>query len=150
MWDDFDDENEENEDEFDPESQKDQTYSHPLMKKSQYIVSLTHALVGSLDEARKELYGGIMMESAMILGVKFAGAEGVEDYILKMENATLMKIHARSLRTMTYQLALEETHAEEHLQLLREAIDEFKLLFVDWVKTFEHSDRYDDGWGLFV
>jgi hypothetical protein len=151
MWDDFNDDNDwENEDGFDPESEKDQTYSHPLMKKCQYIVSLTHALVGSLDEARKELYGGIMMEGAMILGAKFAGAESVEDYILKMENATLMKIHARSLRTMTYQLALEETHAEEHLQLLREAIDDFKLLFVDWVQTFDSNDRLDDGWGLFI
>ncbi|TDQ12960.1 hypothetical protein DFQ04_3694 [Algoriphagus boseongensis] len=149
MWDD--DENEwEDENEFDPESSRDQTYSHPIMKKALEIVSLTHAIVGSLDEARKELYGGIMMESAMVLGAKFAGANGIEDYILKMENATVMKIHARSLRTMTYQLAMEETHAEEHLELLRKAIDEFKLLFVDWVKTFDPTDRYDDGWGLFL
>lgn len=151
MWDDFDD-NEENEDEpeFDPQAKRDQIYGHPLMKKAKEIVSLTHALVGSLDEARKELYGGMMMEDAMLISAKFAGAEGVNDYILKMENATIMKVHARNLNAMTYQLAMEETHAEEHLNLLREAIEEFKSLFVDWVKSFDSSDRYDDGWGLFI
>lgn len=151
MWDDFDNnEDWEEESEFDPKERRDQIYSHPLMQKSKEIVSLTHALVGSLDEARKELYGGIMMEDAMILGAKFAGANGISDYVLRMENATIMKVHAKSLNTMTYQLAMEETHAEEHLQLLREAIEEFRILFVDWVKGFDPNDRYDDGWGLFI
>jgi hypothetical protein len=151
MWDDFDEENEdEDENEFDPKSMRDQIYSHPLMKKAIEIVSLTHALVGSLDEARKELYGGMMMEDASLMSAKFAGAEGIESYILKMENATIMKVHARHLHSMTYQLAMEETHAEEHLQLLREAIEEFRILFVDWVKSFDTAERYDDGWGLFI
>lgn len=150
MWDDFEENEEDDESEFDPKAHRDQIYSHPLMKKANEIVSLTHALVGSLDEARKELYGGMMMEDAMVMSAKFAGAEEVNDYILKMENATIMKVHARHLNSMTYQLAMEETHAEEHLNLLREAIEEFKVLFVAWVKSFDAADRYDDGWGLFV
>lgn len=150
MWDDFEENEEDDESEFDPKAHRDQIYSHPLMKKAKEIVSLTHALVGSLDEARKELYGGMMMEDAIIMSAKFAGAEGVNDYILKMENATIMKVHARHLHSMTYQLAMEETHAEEHLNLLREAIEEFKILFVAWVKGFDSADKYDDGWGLFI
>ncbi len=150
MWNDFEDNEEDDESEFDPKAQRDQIYSHPLMKKAKEIVSLTHALVGSLDEARKELYGGMMMEDAVVMSAKFAGAEGVSDYILKMENATIMKVHARHLHSMSYQLALEETHAEEHLNLLREAIEEFKILFVSWVKSFDSADKYDDGWGLFI
>ena len=151
MWDDFENENEwEDESEFDPQSLKGQIHSHPLMKKAQEIVFLTHALVGSLDEARKELYGGMMMEDATLIGAKFSSAEGVSDYLLKMENATIMKVHARHLYSITFQLAMQETHAEEHLQLLRAAIDEFRILFVDWVKSFNSADRYDDGWGLFI
>jgi len=150
MWDDFEENEEDDESEFDPKAHRDQIYSHPLMKKALEIVSLTHALVGSLDEARKELYGGMMMEDATVMSAKFAGAEGVNDYILKMENATIMKVHARHLNSMTYQLAVEETHAEEHLNLLRDAIEEFKVLFVTWVKSFETADKYDDGWGLFI
>lgn len=151
MWDDFDDNDGwDEESEFDPKSLRDQIYSHPLMKKANEILSLTHALVGSLDEARKELYGGMMMEDAMMLSTKFSAAEGINDYILKMENATIMKVHARNLHAMTFQLAMEETHAEEHLNLLREAIGEFKILFVEWVKAFNPKDRLDDGWGLFL
>ncbi len=151
MWDDFDENDDwDEESEFDLSAQRDQIYSHPLIKKADEILSLTRALVGSLDEARRELYGGMMMEDAMMLSTKFAGAEGVDDYILKMENATIMKVHARNLYAMTYQLGMEETHAEEHLNLLREAIVEFKILFVEWVKAFDPKDRLDDGWGLFL
>jgi hypothetical protein len=150
MWDDFENKEDwEDESEFDPKAQRDQVYSHPLMKKAKEIISLTHALVGSLDEARKELYGGIMMDDAMILGAKFAAAYAVSDFVLRMENATIMKVHAKNLNSMTYQLAIEETHAEEHLELLREAIEDFRYLFVDWVKSFDPSDRIDDGWGLY-
>ena len=111
------------------EKKQDRIYKHPLMKKAKDVVDLTRALVGSLDEARKELYGSIMMEDAMIMSAKFAGAEAIPDFVAKMENAMLMKIHAKSLNSMTYQLAMEETHAEEHLQLLRAAIEEYRKLF---------------------
>ncbi len=151
MMDDFEDESSwDEENEFDPKSRRDQIYSHPLMKKAMEIVSITHALVGSLDETGQERYGGMMMEDVTVMSSKFAGAHGVDSYILKMENATIIKVHARHLHTMTYQLAMEETHAEEHLELLREAIEEFRLLFLDWIKSFDSAERYDDGWGLFV
>ena len=120
------------------------------MKKAKEIVGLTKALVGSLDEARRELYGSIMMEDAMLMSSKFAGAEGIPDFVLKMENAVLMKVHAKSLHTMTYQLAMEETHAEEHLQLLREAIEEYRKLFLEWITGFDPSEKHDDGWGIFT
>ena len=122
---------------------------HPILLKIRDISALTLAIVGSLDEARKELYGNLMKEDAHILHAKFLGAEATDDYILKMDNAVLMKIHARQLHTMTYQLALESTHAEEHLQLLRNAVSDFKKLFVSWVKSFDSEQKYSDGWGLF-
>ena len=150
MWDDFDDNdfNEEDAEEF--RNERDKMKNHPLRTKSLEIFELTHALVGSLDEARRELYGTLMMESAGLLGAKFSAAHGVDDYILKMENATVMKVHARHLYSITFQLAMEETHAEEHLNLLRTAIEEFRALFVEWVRTFDREERQDDGWGLFL
>ncbi|KEO73532.1 hypothetical protein [Anditalea andensis] len=122
----------------------------PLMWKCIDIVKLTRAIVGSLDEARTELYGSSMIQSAKILAIKYIEANAHPNYIIKMENAVVMKINARMLYDMTLQLALESTHAEEHLQLLRDAIGELKKLFVDWVKTFNKNQRSDDGWGLFV
>ncbi|MEB2782319.1 hypothetical protein U3A58_18155 [Algoriphagus sp. C2-6-M1] len=152
MWDDFNDDEADwdEDDEFDARKEHENIYKHPLMKKARDIFSLTRALVGSLDEARKELYGNIMMEDAMMMSTKFAEAEGISDYVLKMEKAVVMKVHAKILNTMTYQLGMEETHAEEHLELLREAIEEYRILFIEWTKGFDPSEKNDDGWGIFT
>lgn len=151
MWDDFDEnsdwDDEENEN-F--ENHRDRINQHPLLKKAKEIIGLTHALVGSLDEARKELYGGLMKVDAMTMSSKFSAAESMSDFVAKMEYATIMKVHAKSLQAMTYQLAVESTHAEEHLQLLRDAIEDYRKLFVIWVKGFDSSEKYDDGWGIFT
>ncbi|MCH7407994.1 hypothetical protein MM239_01190 [Belliella sp. DSM 111904] len=150
MWDDFDNDDFDEDDINDFRRRRDEIENHPLKQKAKDIFGLTKALVGSLDEARKELYGGLMLESAVLLSSKFAGAHPVDDYIIKMENAVIMKVHAKSLHSLTYQLAMEGTHAEDHLQLLRDAIDEFRGLFKAWIKGFDDSERYDDGWGLFL
>lgn len=147
MWDNF-DENEWDEGE-DAEFHGKKYNSHPLMLKCVDIVKLTRAIVGSLDEARNQLYGSLMMESARLISNKFIETETEDNYIYKMENAVVMKIQARSLHEMTFQLAFESTHAEEHLQLLRDAIGDFKKLFVEWVKLFDKKKRLPDGWGLF-
>lgn len=152
MWDEDDDDEAgwDEDNEFDASKEHGKIYKHPLMIKAKDIFRLTRALVGSLDEARRELYGNIMMEDAMVMSAKFAGAEGISDYVLKMEKAVIMKVHAKSLNTMTYQLEMEQTHAEEHLELLREAIKEYRLLFVEWTKGFDPNEKYDDGWGIFT
>jgi hypothetical protein len=152
MWDDFEDEEAEwDEDgEYDPRKEQEKIYKHPLMIKAKEIIGLTRALVGSLDEARRELYGGLMLEDAMVMSAKFAGAESIPDFVLKMEKAVIMKVHAKSLNSMTYQLALEETHAEEHLELLRQAIEEYRKLFIEWIRSFDPAEKYDDGWGIFT
>lgn len=150
MWED-DDENEWDEsDEEELQRMKRNRFKHPLILKALEIIKLTQAIVGSLDEARSALYASQMMESAMILASKFSGAEAMENYIHKMENAVQMKLHARSLASMSYQLALEGTHAEEHLQLLRDGIEDYRELFLEWVKGFDKSKMEDDGWGLFL
>lgn len=144
MWDD------EDKDDLDQFGKNpDNASNHPILLKSKDISALTIAIVGSLDEARKELYGHLMLEDAHVLQSRFLGAQATDDYIQKMENAVMMKIHARQLYDMTYQLALESTHAEEHLQLLRHSISGFKKLFVTWVRDFDPKQKIPDGWGLF-
>ncbi|AGA77168.1 hypothetical protein [Echinicola vietnamensis] len=151
MWNDFDDDDNQwdDGDEEDFRKEQDRINKHPLMQKANDIMLLTETLVGVLDEGAKEMYGTFMLEDATVICGKFGGAEGVDDYILKMENAVFMKVHARHLNSMTYSVAMVDNHAEEHLQLLRDAINDFKALFVDWVKGFDPSCKYDDGWGLF-
>lgn len=147
MWEDWDENEWEESDEA--EFLRKKANTPPLMWKCIDIVKLTRAIVGSLDEARTELYGSSMLQSAKLLATKYIEANANPNYLIKMENAVLIKINARALYHMTHQLAEESTHAEEHLQLLRDAIGDLKKLFVEWVKSFDKNQRSEDGWGLF-
>lgn len=152
MWDDFDEEEEdwEDDEEFNPHREQDRIYKHPLMKKAKDILGLTRALVGSLDEPRKELYGHSMLNDAKQLQIKFSSAESGTQYSLKMESAVLIKVHAKSLFTITYELEVQETHAREHLALLRQAIEDFRKLFLKWIEEMDRDQNFDDGWGIFI
>ncbi len=67
-----------------------------------------------------------------------------------MENAAIIRRAARSLLTETYQLELNEYKVTEYIELLRTAVDdEFRVLFAEWVKSFDPSNNIIDRWGLF-
>ncbi|EOZ92037.1 phosphoribosylaminoimidazole carboxylase catalytic subunit [Indibacter alkaliphilus LW1] len=140
---------------FDPrgkyseQPQDDSLKSHPMFLKSLEILTLTRTLVGTLDEARAELYGAAMLGNASKINVRFAHAEKSDIYNQKMENALLVKLHAKNLYAISFRLALERTHAEEHLDLLRNAILDYRELFKAWIKTFGSARKKSDGWGMF-
>lgn len=148
MWDRFDDEDEWGEDEGDAQNPNHST--RPIKKKANDIVRLTYALVGNLDEAHVKLYGEAMIRDAKWIRERFDQAELEDNYILKMENAVLLKVHARALCEMSTQLTGQGSFAKEHEKLLHDAILELKRMFVDWVQTFSTDQRTDDGWGLFM
>jgi len=127
--------------------------SLPIYKKAQEIVDLTEKIVDTFsdDESRPSRYREYMLEDAMMLPTKIAGAEAMDYFIHKMENATLVKIHARSLLTQTASIKHLGLVNEQYVQLLRDEIDAFRLLFREWIKTFDkNTTREGDGWGLFV
>ncbi|MBL7857727.1 MAG: hypothetical protein JNM57_08560 [Cyclobacteriaceae bacterium] len=153
MWDD-DDEREDGDDEsFDPEAHQRKLEALPIYQKADEILELTQRIVDTLekDNPHAEIHSSMMLEDAMIIPAKIAGAEAMDDYILKMENATLIKIHARSLLTQTASLKYLELVEMQYLQLLRDELDAFRFLFKEWVKSFETgTTKEGDGWGLFV
>jgi len=81
--------------------------------------------------------------------VKIAGAEGVELYDLKMEAATFIRKAACDLKVMNH--SLEEFGFEnvEYFQIVRDLIEEYRLLFIDWVAGFDKWNYIIDRWGLF-
>ena len=90
-----------------------------------------------------------MLEDAMTIRPKLAGAMGVGLYDLKMENATIIRKCARSIYVSTNHFRIGDAQIDEYLDLLRSEIDEFRLLFVDWVESFDKWDYIIDRWGLF-
>ncbi|HAH54992.1 MAG TPA: hypothetical protein DCM02_06830 [Flavobacterium sp.] len=91
-----------------------------------------------------------MMEDAMIIPAKIAGAQAVDLYDLKMENATIIRKAARDLYVHAGSLRFDkDIQDKDYIYLLRNEIDEFRLLFIDWVASFDVWSYIKDDWGLF-
>jgi hypothetical protein len=141
----------------------------PIIVKSKEILSLTDAIVQSIDEEivdQNKYYvlkpedrdNAIeylkflkqeMMGDAYTITVKLQTAHSVDLYTHKMEYATLIKLSARSLLTHTSGLKMYGYKRTDYLELLRNAIEEFRILFVEWLGTFDKYNDIPDGWGLF-
>ncbi|MOA10850.1 hypothetical protein D3C78_1307570 [compost metagenome] len=142
-----------NDDDFDPEAYKreqERIHNLPVFIKAKEIAHITQAICDSIDP-QKDLLGVRegMMENAFLLGAKISGAEGGDLYTLRMENAVIIKIHARELLTQTTLCRMEELAEDKYLQLLRDEINSFRLLFIEWVSNFDKSNDVPDDWGLF-
>lgn len=122
----------------------------PLYKSAVNIRKLTTSLAETIKEEDDALMmKDQMLLNAYILGPKIAGAEAGDLYTLRMENAVLIKIHARDLLTQTSFCKAENLSKPEYLKLLRDEIEVFRKLFVEWINTFDKDNDIPDDWGLF-
>ncbi len=93
----------------------------PLFQKAMSIANLTKIIVDTIDE-REDMFQmkEQMLLNGYILGAKIAGAEGGTLYSLRMENAMLIRIHARELMAQTSLCKVEKLCSPEYLQVLRD------------------------------
>lgn len=104
---------------------------------------------GDGQDTHEQSIKQLILENAMIIGAKLRGAMAVEMYILKMENAAIVRTNARQLMEQVSFSVLSGFAGEDYGNVLRESMDEFKMLFKEWVSTFKKDDSEDD-WGLFI
>ena len=91
-----------------------------------------------------------LSKNALIIPSKIAGVAS-EDmlYDIRMENAALIRCAARELITDSRGLQMHGYQDTEYLDLLRQEVEEFRVLFAEWVKTFDCWNYTIDRWGLF-
>ena len=134
-------------------SKHDELKQMPLYQKAEQILKITMGLVEivpSENEFLQETTVRFMMENAFLIPAKIAGAAGVGLYDLKMENATIIRKAARELYVQAGSLRFEEGITDtDYIELLRQTIEEFRVLFIDWVAAFDVWDYIKDNWGLF-
>ncbi len=151
----FDEEND-----FDPLERYNRVRQMPIYIKAQEIAELVRHLVTSVEKTditfkrkgEKEMLANnldYLMENAYIIPAKISSAEAVEIYDLKMENATLIRKAARELITDARGIQMHGFKETEYLDLLRKEVEEFRILFAEWVKSFDPWDYILDRWGLF-
>jgi len=123
----------------------------PLFKKGeeiQYVIRLLTELMPEDNELLQSMKGE-MLYNAGLLTVKIAGAEGAELYDLKMEAATFIRKAANDLKVMNHSLEMFGFENVEYFQIVRNLIEEYRLLFIDWVNGFDKWNYIIDRWGLF-
>lgn len=124
----------------------------PIYKKAELIYQLVESLVASLPEDDEYIQATkqFMREDAMIIPAKIAGAEGGDLYSIRMQNAAIIRDYAMHLHTQVGSLRFEKNYKNlEYVNLIRNEIDEFRLIFIEWIEGFDKTNHIWDDWGLF-
>lgn len=109
-----------------------------------YATIFCETLKGEMADMTKSL----MMQNAMMLCPKIMGAEGGDMYILRMENASIIRTNARELDIQVKSALMFEQCSKKDAHVVISELEKFKQLFKAWVSHFEKDDMEDD-WGLY-
>ncbi|AKD04187.1 hypothetical protein POKO110462_11470 [Pontibacter korlensis] len=125
--------------------------NQPIYRKGEEIYHLTSCIVGLVPEEDELLQHlrKLMLEDAATLNVKVAGALSADLYDMQMESAVLIRKAARDLITNCTALELYGFEDISYLPLLRRAIEEYRVLFLEWITSFNPWNYIWDDWGLF-
>jgi hypothetical protein len=123
----------------------------PIYRKGEEILDIVIKITDLIPENNEYLNDikGCMISDAAQLTVKIAGAEAAELYDLKMESAAIIRKAARDLTVQQHSLDMFGFEYVEYYQMVRDLIEEYRLLFIDWVAGFDKWDYIIDRWGLF-
>lgn len=78
----------------------------------------------------------IMLEDAMLLTVKIAWTTGGKLSDIKMECAAIFLKAVRELMIQNHSLEIFGFEHVEYFQIVRDLIEEYRLLFIDWAAGF--------------
>jgi len=123
----------------------------PIYQKGKEILDMVNKITDLIPENNEYLMEvkSCMLSDNAQLTVKVAGAEAAGLYDLKMENAAIIRKAARDLMVQQHSLDIFGFEYVEYYQIVRDLIEEYRLLFIDWVAGFDKWDYIIDRWGLF-
>lgn len=124
----------------------------PIYKKAEHIFQLVESLVSILPEDDEYLNETkhYMNSDAMLICAKIKGAENVTLYSVKMQNAALIRKAAMDLYAQVGGLRMFDTFKDKnYIPLIKQEIDEFRVLFIEWVASFDTNNYIWDEWELF-
>ena len=124
----------------------------PIYKKAEEIFEVVNQIADLIPEDADDqllFVKGEMLGDAGMIMAKIAGAEGGDLYDLRMENAAIIRKAARDLMVTKHSLRMFCFKEVEYFEMVRDLIEEFRLLFIDWVAGFDKWNYIIDRWGLF-
>ncbi|MBW7893084.1 MAG: hypothetical protein H3C48_19085 [Chitinophagaceae bacterium] len=96
-------------------------------------------------DKNKELIG----QNLFIVAPKIIGAAGTGHYILKMENAAIIRRNCCELLDQIRFTTAVGAGERKYANVIEREMDIFRGLFKEWVRTFV-KDGYTDDWGLYI
>ncbi|MES2111215.1 MAG: hypothetical protein V4577_20845 [Bacteroidota bacterium] len=121
----------------------------PVFKKSEELFDLAEAIAESLKEdERKSHYAAELFSNAALIQAKIAGAEGGGLYTIRMQNAVLIKLATQDMFNATAVASMMKINEEDYVDLMRDKIDEFRIVFNEWVRSFDKTYDIPDNWAI--
>ncbi len=102
----------------------------------------------AIDEEYLQHLKEMMLGDGMIIPAKIVGAEGGDMYVLRMENAAIIRKAADDIYKQCSSFRMMGISTDAELDAVRAEIDIFRQYFKEWVAGFERDD-WEDEWGLF-
>lgn len=123
----------------------------PIYKKGKEIYEVVRQIGDLIPEEDEHLQfiKAQMFGDAALLTVKVAGAEGGDLYDIRMECAAIIRKAARDLMLTNHSLEMFGFEEVEYFDIVRDLIEDYRLLFINWVAGFDKWDYIIDRWGLF-
>lgn len=126
-------------------------HSLEIYQKGEEIYDVVFQITELFPTNNEELQyvKGFIIQDAALLTIKIAGACAAELYDIKMEAAAIIRKAARDLNVQYHTLEMYGFKEAEYYKIVRKLIEEYRLLFIDWVASFDQWDYIIDRWGLF-
>lgn len=124
----------------------------PIYQKAEDILKMINGLLETIPEEDEFLNHTkyMMRDDISIICAKIAGAEGGNEYTIRMQNAAIIRDYAMHLYVEVGSLRFHDNFKDKDFVLLiRKEIDEFRRLFIDWVDGFDKNNHFWDEWELF-
>ncbi len=121
----------------------------PVYKMAQELFDLVEIIADALKENdRKEDLAAQMFSNAALIQAKIAGAEGGGLYSLRMQNAVLIKLAVHDMFNAVSFASMMEINEEDYVDLMRDKVEEFRVVFVDWIRGFDKTYDIPDNWAI--
>ena len=122
----------------------------PIYQKAKEIDKTLRIITDLFPEENEYLQSlkSNLLEDIMIIQAKICGAEAVKLYDIKMENATIIRKAARDIMVSGNTLEMFGFSDAKYYKIIRNLIEDFRLLFRDWVAGFNSKHFIVDDWGL--
>jgi hypothetical protein len=125
-------------------------YGKALYRKSIDILNLARTIGDMLPEDEDaDSTRHLILQNAYLVPAKIKGAMVMEYYSLMMENAVIIKVNICQLREQLW--ACKEFHGleQQYIDVLRNEIDDFRKIFINWITSFDKKNDFPDEWHLF-